>query len=111
LKTSAIAFGILHGVIFLRVIYVIVSELILTITNTDTSSFYSKGGDASSFGIVFFTFLFFTTVIYLALLTIFIKDLQAANNSGNIFSQIQIGVGSGDGNPLYAYNTVQHCNA
>lgn len=74
---SAIIFGVVQSTIFLRVFYVIVSELILTLTNTDTSSYYTKG-EASSFGLVFFTFLFFTTVIYLAILTIYIKDLQVS---------------------------------
>lgn len=109
LKVSTILFGILHGVIFLRVIYVIMSELIMTLVNSGTTSSYGGKGDSSSFGIIFFTFLFFTTVIYLAILTIYIRDLQQANSSGNIFSQIQLGAGGGDGNPLYAYNTV-HCH-
>jgi uncharacterized membrane protein YhaH (DUF805 family) len=96
-------------VIFLRVIYVIVSELIMTLANSGASGKAGDSTSSSSFGIVFFTFLFFTTVIYLAILTIYIKDLQARNRSGQIFSQIQLGVGGGDGNPLYAYNSV-HCN-
>jgi len=107
MKYTALAFAVLHFVIFLRVIYVLVSELVLSITNSDMSSAFVKG--KSEFGFVFFTFLFFTTVIYLAILTMYIKDLQAANSTGNIFSQIQLGTGGGDGNPLYAYNTV-HCH-
>jgi len=110
LKTSAISFGMLHGIIFLRVIYVILLELVPALSSADPTSNFSKDGNTSSFGIVFFTFLFFTTVIYLAILTIYIKDLQMANSSGNLFSQIQLGVGGSEGNPLYAYNNVQ-CHA
>jgi len=114
LKPSVITFGVIHGLIFVRVIYVILSKLIFGLSSSSTTTSYSKtgggeqGGALSSdtFGIVFFTFLFFSVVIYMALLAIHIRNLEVLYNPGNIFSQVQLGADNGDGNPLYAYNTV-----